>query len=58
MTLAQKGTVGYHMDIVSQDIKDAGGANFVGRSIVTNHRQMLARMLHMNGRDVCVELGQ
>ena len=40
------------MDTVSQDIIHARGSYFVGRSIVTNHQQMLARMLHMNGRGV------
>ena len=38
--------------VVSKDIVDVEGSNFVGRSVATNHRKMLAEMLRMSGRGV------
>ena len=38
--------------VVSKDIVDVGETNFVGHSIVMNHRKLLARMLGLGGRVV------
>ncbi len=44
--------------VVSKDIVDVGGSNFVGRSVATKHWKMLAEMLRMSGRGVWIELGE
>ena len=60
MTLARDPQTGFFYEmrlsikwmVVSKDIGDVGGSIFVGRSIITTRRKMLARMLRMSGRGV------